>query len=60
MSKSKSGGTKKHGRNLDKCKQYRSECRREVNKRRIAKKVAHEAEKKRAKLARRAELAAAV
>jgi hypothetical protein len=49
MSKSSTGGSKKIGRNKIKCAKYKSECRREVNKRRIAKKLARFTEKKIAK-----------
>jgi hypothetical protein len=49
MSKSSGGGSKKIGRNKVKCAKYKSECRREANKRRIAKKIAHFMEKKIAK-----------
>lgn len=49
------GGKKnrKYGRNLKKCAQYRSEGRREKNKARKAKKIAHIQEKREAKRASR-------
>jgi hypothetical protein len=49
----KSGGDRKHGRNMGKCKRYRDQNRLERNKKRKAATLKRRQEKKRAKLLRR-------
>lgn len=47
----KSGGDRKHGRNMGKCKRYRDQNRLERNKKRKAATLKRHQEKKRKKLA---------